>query len=92
MLSLLLRLLAFLAVLWLIRVLWKSLLAGHVGPDVPRRPGFRVTASELVKDPQCGVYVSPQASIKATSDNEAFYFCSAECREAFLKAHPRASS
>jgi YHS domain-containing protein len=42
------------------------------------------TGGELHKDPVCGTYVSPQASVTRTVRGRVFYFCSPECRDRYL--------
>ena len=97
MLRVLIRVLEVIAVLWLLRLLWRTA-AGWLGfPDrsmqsgigQPLRPGDPVAAGprraprELQKDPQCGAYVSPEVSVRARIGGEELHFCSRECEEKF---------
>lgn len=45
----------------------------------------KVEAGEMVKDPECGVYVSVDDSISVRDGNRTYHFCSYECRDNFLK-------
>jgi YHS domain-containing protein len=38
---------------------------------------------ELKKDPVCGTYVSPGASVTKSVKGELVHFCSAECRDKY---------
>ena len=97
MLRVLIWLLEVIAVLWLLRLLWRTA-AGWLGfPDrsmpsgigQPPRPGdpvsggSRMAPRELKKDPQCGTYVSPELSVRARIGGEELHFCSRECEEKF---------
>jgi len=52
-------------------------------------PGRRseIGSEDLVKDPQCGVYVPVRSAVQATLRGETLYFCSEECRDAYLAHH-----
>lgn len=45
----------------------------------------KIAAGEMVKDPECGTYVSVDDSISVTDGGQKYYFCSYECRDKFLK-------
>lgn len=45
----------------------------------------RVAAGEMVRDPECGVYVAIDDSISVKDGQKIYYFCSYECRDKFLK-------
>jgi YHS domain-containing protein len=47
--------------------------------------------AKLVRDPQCGTYVSEAAAIAASRGGETHHFCSTACRDAFLAA-PKANA
>ena len=47
-------------------------------------------AREMVVDPICGVYVSPELSPSVRDGDKTYYFCSYECRDKFIKANNRA--
>ena len=39
----------------------------------------------MVKDPQCGTYVSVEDSITVRDGDKVYHFCSYDCRDKFLK-------
>ena len=45
----------------------------------------KVAAGELVKDPECGAYVSVDGSISVRDGDNVHRFCSYECRDKFLQ-------
>ena len=45
----------------------------------------KVAAGEMVKDPECGAYVSVEDSIAVRDGDKVHRFCSYECRDKFLK-------
>lgn len=45
----------------------------------------KIAAGEMVKDPECGTYVSVDDSISVRDGDRNYYFCSYECRDKFLK-------
>lgn len=45
----------------------------------------RVKAGDLAKDPICGTYVSKENALTVRENDNIYYFCSYECRDAFLK-------
>lgn len=57
----------------------------------PGRPTERIGGT-LVRDPQCGTYVPESRAIRVGSGASAQYFCSDDCRRAYLAAHPTAHS
>ncbi|UCG39053.1 MAG: hypothetical protein JSV00_02105 [bacterium] len=40
---------------------------------------------EMVKDPQCGVYLPQSRAIERRMGGRRFYFCSRECERAYRK-------
>jgi len=61
------------------------------GPRPASRPTERIGGT-LVRDPQCGTYVPMTRAIRVGSGPDAQYFCSEDCRRAYLAAHPTAHS
>ncbi len=45
----------------------------------------RIIDGEMVKDPECGVYVDVKSSITVSNGKTVYHFCSYDCREKFLK-------
>ncbi len=102
MLAVIIRVLEILAILWLARLLWKSLFAGssrilgsrgapfggsfRFGRSASQGPTLR--AGEMKKDPQCGTYVSTEISFKSRFQDEELHFCSRQCQEQFARSHP----
>ena len=46
----------------------------------------------LVRDPQCGTYIPATRALSTGSGSNIHYFCSEDCRRAYLAAHPTAHS
>ncbi len=51
---------------------------GSVPPEKSRR------GEEMVHDPQCGTYLPRSQALTKTIRGEKHFFCSAECRDAFV--------
>ena len=45
----------------------------------------KVAAGEMVKDPECGTYVSVDGNISVRDGDKVYRFCSYECRDKFLE-------
>lgn len=45
----------------------------------------KISAGEMVQDPQCCTYVALDDSISVRDGEHVWHFCSYECRDAFLK-------
>lgn len=95
MLRVLIRVLQAIAILWLLRLLWRTV-GGWLGfPErsmpsgigEPPRP-----VRELKKDPQCGTYVSPELSVRAQFRGEELHFCSRACEEKFRQTQSEKSA
>jgi|YNPNPStandDraft_1061719.scaffolds.fasta_scaffold83808_2 Uncharacterized conserved protein len=48
-----------------------------------RKEKIRIT--EMVKDEVCGVYLPKEEALKVEVEGKVYYFCSQECKDAFLK-------
>ena len=82
--------------LWLLRlvialVAWRgvSRLLGGIqeglrGPDDVRAPGAQPPSVALARDPTCGTYVVPSRALTVGSGSDARYFCSENCRRAYV--------
>ncbi|SFN08518.1 YHS domain-containing protein [Thermodesulforhabdus norvegica] len=77
------RLIIYLAVAYLVFRWWKSKRKKDEIRDTMsgRKP---LESAELVQDPQCGVYFVKDRGVKTDINGETYYFCSEECRKAFL--------
>jgi YHS domain-containing protein len=42
--------------------------------------------AKLVRDPQCGTYVSETSAIRASRHGETLHFCSERCRDQYLQS------
>lgn len=42
-------------------------------------------ASDLIKDPICGIYVDKESALKIKDSSGTYYFCSYDCRDKYLK-------
>ena len=76
-----LRILQILLVLAVVRAIWrlaKGVLegAGYQSIDGPRQPA----GLKLVRDPNCGTFVSPARALATRLGGETLYFCSEKCR------------
>jgi YHS domain-containing protein len=56
---------------------------GQAGAEVSRR---------LHRDPVCGMHVSEDISIVGEQGGETLHFCSAECRDRYLRSQPKAAN
>ena len=45
----------------------------------------KIAQGEMVKDPQCGTYVSKESEITVRDGEVVHHFCSYDCRDAFLQ-------
>ena len=63
------------ALYWAMRELFRS---GSQGRSDGDRDG-----EEMVRDPQCGVYVPVTSALKKKIKGETVYFCSRECEDTF---------
>ena len=90
---------------WLLRVLlitmiirvvlgfFSQLSGPRTRPTAAPPPRARERAGgTLVRDPQCGTYLPASRALKAGSGTGMQYFCSEDCRRAYLAAHPAAHS
>ncbi len=63
---------------------------GLYGPREERPRGTRTPSVPLARDPICGTYVVPARALTSGSGAEMRFFCSDDCRRAYL-AKRRAS-
>lgn len=64
---------------------WGKSLFPSDGQDISARPPSEPT--ELVQDPQCGVYFLRQRGIEARIGGKVMSFCSQKCRDEYQKKH-----
>jgi YHS domain-containing protein len=77
--GLVLRVLFVLVVVWALWRLIRGVVEGFTGSAQPKG------TVKLVRDPVCGVFVSPATALPARAGGETVYFCSAKCRSAWEK-------
>jgi YHS domain-containing protein len=87
----LLRFLLFLAAFFLVRKVMNFLLGWGSPSSKGRRSGRRAENEKaiegrMVKDPHCGMYVASSLALSLGSGEETVYFCSQDCKEAYLRS------
>lgn len=83
MLWFLIRLLLLVILFLLIRRLWISL-SGAVKSEGGLPPRAEHSPQALVYDPQCGLHLPLGDALTVHTAQGTFYFCSRECRDAYL--------
>ena len=87
------RLLQFLAALFVVRLVMRvvaAMLRSMTGPQqAPTRP--RAGVAELVHDRVCNVHLPRDRALSAKIEGHTEYFCSEKCRDEALRAVRRAS-
>ena len=86
----LIRILIFLLLLLVVRALVARLFGTRRKATGRRARGGSNSAratvrGRMVKDPQCGIYVATDLAVHLRRKNMDLYFCSAECRDKFLR-------
>jgi YHS domain-containing protein len=81
-----------LVILLLLRFVLRLLASTFASPAAPPRRRAGGGAAEraggrLVRDPQCGTYVPQDRALTLGSGAGVQYFCSATCRDAWVRAH-----
>ena len=92
-------------VIWLIRAIVLTLILRFIlrlltSAAAPRQrpatgpaPGpAERSGGTLVRDPHCGTYIPATRAIRVGVGSSAQYFCSDDCRRAYLDAHATAHS
>lgn len=83
----LLRIAAIILILWLVvrylRLKFLERIKEMFGENSASKGGGQV--ADMVKDPQCGSFISVDNGVKVEKDGKEFYFCSKECAEKFSK-------
>jgi len=82
MLSLILRTLLFIFIIWQVVRFVASLMGGAKKSN--RKSTTREAANYMVKDPVCGMYMDSRLAVRLENGKESAYFCSDECRNKFL--------
>jgi YHS domain-containing protein len=80
MLTILLRILAVLGLIWLVlRRLRGFVPVRHARPDPAGN-----SPQNTVRDPVCGMYMDPRLAIRVKDGDNDLFFCSEECRRRHL--------
>lgn len=77
--------LLFLFVRTIFRNLFASVRANSRAHQAAERPPVEL-GGDLKRDPVCGTYVSPGASVQRTIGGETVYFCSDQCSRQFRRS------
>jgi YHS domain-containing protein len=73
-------------ILLIVRALWRLLKGILEGAGYARVDGKAAPTVKLVRDPICGVFVSPSGgALTARARGETAYFCSERCRNEWEK-------
>ena len=82
------RLLYFIFVVVLFRAILSMLFPGRSPQSKRSAAGTGATVpgsgTEVVRDPQCGMYIDPSLAVLEKKQGEVLYFCSEACRDSFL--------
>jgi YHS domain-containing protein len=81
----LLRILQFLLLLAVLRAVWRLARGVLEGAGYQRVEGGRNSSVKLVRDPNCGTYVSPARATITRLEGQTVYFCSDKCRREWEK-------
>ncbi len=84
MLSTLLRILALILGLWLLKRVLAAILGG--AQPGPAQESSAKPAQQMVKDPVCGMYMDYRLAVRLDRGKEALYFCSEECKNKYIAA------
>ena len=79
------RVLVILLVIRLILRFLGGVLTGYAGPGPAQKPNQPATreGGHLVRDPNCGTYIPVGRALRDGSGDNAVYFCSETCRNAW---------
>ena len=80
-----LRILQFLLLLAVLRAVWRLARGVLEGAGYQRIDGATKAGVKLVRDPNCGTFVSPAGATVARLGGETLYFCSDKCRREWEK-------
>ena len=78
-----LRLLQILLILAVARAVWRLARGVLEGAGYQRVGERRSAAVKLVRDPNCGTFVSPSSALATRLAGETHYFCSEKCRREY---------
>jgi YHS domain-containing protein len=91
--SWIIRILLFLVLVSVIRLLltrvFSPLLKVHSRPRAGSGRTRGTVAGQMIKDPQCGMYVATDLAMTTRVNGKTLYFCSEECRDNFINERRR---
>lgn len=82
------RFIIFLLLIYCGYLIWRYIKRKVFFPEQNRdtvSPRTPPSVAELVKDPQCGVYVVKDKAVKARVGGEESYFCSEACKNKYME-------
>ncbi len=90
MITYIFRLILLIIIFFFVKKLFLSLfrIGQKTSQRVPRDSGqarTMIKTDQIEKDPVCGMFVAREAAVVLETDKDAYYFCSEECRDKFLK-------
>ena len=91
--SWIIRILLFLALVSVIRLLltrvFSPTLKMHSRPRAGSDRTQKTVTGQMIKDPQCGMYVATDLAMTTRVKGKTLYFCSEECRDNFINERKR---
>ena len=73
-------------VLLIARAFWRLIDGIMEAAGGTTRSRAKTPAVKLVRDPVCGTFVAPSASLSLTARGATHYFCSEQCRAEFQRS------
>lgn len=87
-----LRLLLILTLIGFVaRAFWRvvdGIIEGMQGPGAVQPRGSQGQSVQMARDPVCGTFVLPDRAVALSVRGQSTYFCSVQCRDAFLADGP----
>jgi YHS domain-containing protein len=83
------RLLQLIFLILMIRLVWNAVVRLLSGTEAKRvrdstpRDRKTIYRGQMVRDPVCGVYIPEQGALVEQRGEQAYHFCSDECRDRF---------
>ena len=69
---------------WAVYLVFRWFLSSQLGGK--RKVEEKLSSGNLVKDPQCGVYVDVKSAVQKKTPGGEFFFCSEECAKLYLES------
>ena len=90
MLSILVRIISVVFLVWLFRRLLGAFLGS--AKTNKEKTGSEADSNHMVKDPVCGMYMDSRLAFRLENRREEFYFCSEDCKRKYLNQSSGAAS